>query len=170
MHAELRTIKRHDYGNFGTARVCCQEQGLGPAPVGRLAADDPGAWRCASYQPAADGARDRSQDDVRHHERLAAQGLRRKPRMRLLFRHSGSGALPGQRLSAAARRRCGHADNSVQDPDPRRAQCTQDLCRPFDAAARSGAGDRSDRLGQVDHARGNGQSCERESSWTYSDR
>jgi twitching motility protein PilT len=40
------------------------KQGLGPAPFGRFAADDPGRWRRASHQSAAAGAQDRCMSSI----------------------------------------------------------------------------------------------------------
>ena len=111
-----------------------QEQGVGPAPVRRPAADDPRAWRRAAHQPAADGAQGRARHGLRHHERRAAQALRGNPRMRLLVRGARPGALPRQRLQAEARRRRRAAHHSVQDPVAGRTERAEDLRRPAAAA------------------------------------
>ncbi len=149
-------------GHCRTSRFRGQEQGLRPAPVGRAAADDPRPRRHPAHQPAADGARGRARHGVRHHERRAAQDLRRDARMRLLVRHPQPRALPRQRVQPGARRRGRVPDHSVQGAVARRAERAQGVRRPDDAAARADPGHRPDRLRQVDHARGDDQPRQRE--------
>ena len=150
------------YGHLRTARLRRQEQGLRPAPFLRPAADDPGQWRRPAHQSAAHGAQGRARHGVRHHERCAAQALRREPRVRFLLRHPQSGALPRQRLRPEPRRRSGDADHSFQGAYARGAEGAVHLQGNLRSAARHRAGDRPDRIGQVHHAGGHGQPHQRE--------
>src|SRR6185503_4609057 len=86
------------YGYRRAPRLLSQEQGLRPAPFGRTATDDPRAWGRAPHQRAPARAQGRARDDVRHHERLAAQGLRGNARVRLLLRDPEPRALPRERV------------------------------------------------------------------------
>ena len=106
------------YGHIRTPRLRRQEQSLGPPPFLGTAADDPRQRRHQAHQSAAHGAQGRARHGVRHHERRAAQALRREPRVRFLFRHPQPGALPGQRVRAEPRRRSGDADDSFQGAEP----------------------------------------------------
>jgi twitching motility protein PilT len=73
---------------------------------------------------------------------------------------SRAGTLPRQRLQPGARRVGGAAYHSVQDPELEELNAPKIL--PIRAeAARPGAGDRPDRLRQVDHAGGHGQPPQR---------
>ena len=82
--------------------------------------------------------------------------------VRLLVRDPGPGALSRQRLQPEPRRRRRVPDHSVEDPDARAAQLPGGVRRARAQAARHGAVHRPDRLGQVDHAGGDGQPPERE--------
>jgi hypothetical protein len=57
--------------------VQCEKQGIGLAPLCGLAAHDSGAWRCAAHQRGGAGPQAGARHGVRHHERRAAQALRR---------------------------------------------------------------------------------------------
>ena len=82
-----------------------KNQRLGPAPVGRRAADDPRRRRHEAHQHARTDPQGSAQHGVRHHERQAAQGLRGVLRDRFLVRDPEARALPRQRLQPEPRRR-----------------------------------------------------------------
>ena len=95
--------------------------------------------------------------------RRAAQDLRGKPRVRLLVRGAQPRALPRQRVRPAARRRRRVPDHSVEGAVARGAR-TRPRCSPSSPTGRAGSilCTGPHRLGQVDHARGDGQPRQRE--------
>ncbi len=104
-------------------------------------------------QPAADDA-DRDQAArLLDPDRQPEAPARGESRARLLLRHQGSGAFPRQRLPPARRHRRGLPADPVRDPRLSRARAAADHREDLREAARPGAGDRADRLRQVDHAR-----------------
>ena len=80
------------------------------------------------------------------------------------------GALPRQRLRPEPRRRRGDADHSLQGAVAGRPEGAEDLQGDRRSAARHGAGDRPDRLGQVHHAGGDGQPHQRKRIRPHPDR
>ena len=109
-------------------------------------------------------------DDLRHHERRRSANTTRKfLEDRLLVRDRGAGALP---VNAFNQNRGAGAVFRTIPPRILTLEQTSTArrsSRPV-AAARPGAGDRPDRLRQVDHAGGDGQPPQRERVPTTSSR
>ena len=138
------------------------QQCLGPASVGWFAADDPGGRRCPPHQRAPAGAQAGPRPDLRHHERQAAQGLRRIPGVRLLVRDSQAGPVPRQRLQPEPGRGGRVSHHSHQDPDAGGSGLSAGVQGSDRYPARVDPGHRSDRFGQVHHPGGDDRPYQQE--------
>ena len=78
---------------------------------------------------------------------------RGKPGARLFVRLEEPGAVPRQHLSPARRGGRGLPHHSLGDQGLRRAGPSADRAHALRQAARPGAGDRADRIGEIHHAR-----------------
>ena len=94
---------------------------------------------------------------ARHHERPPARDLRAPLGRRPGLRHQRRRPLPRQRLPAARRRRHGHAADSARRAALPETEPAGRSAGPGRFRARHGAGHRRHRVGQVDHARGDGR-------------
>jgi len=132
---------------------------FGPASVGGRAADDSRRRGHEARQYAGSGAQRSAQHGVRHHERQAAQGLRRILRDGFLVRNSQARPIPRERVQPKSRRRRRVPQYSVDDPVIGRAERAENLQRSVHAASRSRAGYRTHRFGQIHDPCRHGHHC-----------
>jgi hypothetical protein len=127
---------------------------LRPAPHRRHPAVDPRPRRDRRARRVPEvSARRPAEDALQHHDAEAAGAVRERARARHELLDPGQGPVPRQHLPAAGRHRVRDACHPVRDPaarDARHPRAGVELRLP---AARVRAGDRPDRVRQVDDAR-----------------
>src|SRR3569623_1347157 len=133
--------------------LCRRAEGVGPAPVGRRAADASHPWRHRAHRRARTHARGYAPAAVRRADRCTAARVPGKARDRLRVRARRAPAVSRQRVRAEPRRRCSVSYDPDEAPELCGSQPAADPALVLGAREGPRAGDRPDRQRQVDDAR-----------------